>query len=525
MKPSDFKLVILLRSIGCIIVYFAAFSAAAETTINCRRLVTSQYCFGDGSFSDLMPSEALHAEMKRHHDQLVTARSKPSRLTPLQRARYTRAWKAAMGEAHEYARAHFLTLDVLEDDTPLEYSGESPLDAVFGAFHEGPIARMTFTQAADGVFLLDRPVELHVPRLLQGIDLIRGALGLQGRLLLEPYLFRPLNQLRAANFSQDFVPFPDLVESMGLTAHLIQLQALSERAEVSWLAMLGPELLLALYATLDEDLRERFIALDHEVHFFDDEGMEDLHLKSPQVTFQGTLLLPDSASENFTDDEIRLLMKHEAMHLMRPNFFMLLGAADEAIRLRFPQIDMNKSNTFLASFLGHETAGDRASCALDIAKDDEMFIDYSVLNMLKADMDRVDDYYRLLVKLRNDFDKRSVSQMTFRVELAAYVVDTLKSPRPTADATLENQLLWRGIWSWVRKGAPAYLLGERPRMDDLLGELSRYPELETDIEIIRRIIQYYQVNSEKKGDHRHIAVGLGNMTCSRLGDMLRTRMR
>ena len=112
----------------------------------------------------------------------------------------------------------------------------------------------------------------------------------------------------------------------------------AKAADFSLLGSFGTEVILVLYLAIEEQIRMRSIALPHAVHFYKDGTTSSRDMDTPQVVWTGELFLSDEAVQSFTDLELELLMTHEAMHLMRPNFFMILSAADLTQRLYFPDL-------------------------------------------------------------------------------------------------------------------------------------------------------------------------------------------
>lgn len=499
-------------------------TSLADTQKNCQVAVVSEYCFGSATFADLLPVEALEVEMLKHSTGLLLEREPQSTLSQRQQTRISKEWLEAVKEAGAFARSHFVTLDVLFDETPIDFDGVTLNGAILGAFDQGPILRLTFEEDADGTYRLNAPVEVHVERLRRAVRLVRGAFGLTFRFLIDHSFGSAIRKLETTDFGEEYVEISDLIDRVGLTKGYARLMDASRRADQDWRTILGAEMFFVLHVSFDEKIRERNLALTPSVHFFNDRELEDQPVKSPQVTFFGQLLLPDSAVESLDPDDLRLLLKHEAMHLARPNFFMTLGAANEVIRLRFPQIDMTKTNTLITDFLGFTNDNQTPSCALDVAKDDEMFIDYYVFQLIRNNPDEVSAYYDLLTRLQDENDGAAVSQLAFRTKLASQYIDTLGTDYPTYGIAYQDKYFWSSIWKAAQNNFQNYLGGQLPNIDDIMIEMAKIPAIERDTAMLRTIIQYYQSQAKAIGDHSVGMTGMGDITCSRLARMLRMRM-
>ena len=498
----------------------SAFASNTDTQVKCHPVVFAEYCFPGGSFHDLAPIERLEDQFIARAQELKGQRAIPSKLPEKRREELERTWRKALLVAFDYADKHALKLSSLNTPDPGRELGAAPQSRPFS--FNGPFFRATFTKDANQVFRLSKPIQLYKNRLLQGWTNNKGQLptDLSGQFesVMLPMMLLPsmlpgdgeLTDLATIYNLPLIKPFADRFFDAG------------KKAGLNFKGIFGWEMVAALQMAFEEKIRERNRSLSPGIHFYAaDDNTAGITTGSPQVLFTGELMLSDAAVSAFSSQELRLLMIHEAMHLARPNFFMLLSAADLIQRERFPELNSEQLAPQIANLLGRDVPGRRGNCPLDLVHDDELLTDYYVFYLFRKNPELIHAYHAFLKRLHAEFDPGHVSQMSYRVRLADIMVDYLTSGgKPKAHGAVQDKLIWDSIVATLVKRGPDYLKGEPIRMEHIWEEMAKRPALEHDTKLIRLFFEYYKQDAFLHDD----ASGNPdpNLSCRDIEKMLRS---
>lgn len=457
----------------------------AEPT-QCASLVLSEYCFPGGDLAVLVSVDQIMEHGLARARSLIAARSTPSQTPAARQADLTEMWQAAVLRAYDYAQAHSHRLDSLTVPAPAPQT-PGVTNPLMATLHQGPLLRLNFTNTAintahyefDGRFLINRTRLLHF---MQGATRSGDDLFGPSGLILTAMLM-------AAPAVDGYVSLNPILQSP-LVAPFLKTAAASD---VSFMGALGMEMVVALSVAVEEAIRARSITLSPALHMYRDGSTSARDMDAPQVAWSGHLLLSDEALSQFSQAELELLMTHEAMHLMRPNFFLGLSAADRIQRQFFPQLNTERTATLLSNFLGRASPGKPSNCPVELAEDDELFIDYYVLQLYRDQPDKQQGYFDLLKRIHREFNPGSYSQAAFRVEFAEILMQHFAHPsRRNKDAAHQNQLFTQAILDAVTKNLPRYLSGEQMRLDDMLQQMEQHPDIALDAQLLRVTINYYR---------------------------------
>ncbi|MDJ0630506.1 MAG: hypothetical protein QNJ44_19775 [Rhodobacter sp.] len=427
-------------------------------------------------------------------------------------------WQRAVSEAYDYADKHALRLSHVQDPTPLDIGGTGIVNRAMQITARGPILRLTFRPDAYGVYRLSRPVEVHRARLLAAMNNNLNSFGSEGTLLAFPMLVF-LNSTRG---NGDYIQMNALLGQPGLmTIRQLWPKLYAAIAQRS-MSVLGWEVMVGFVMEFEERIFERNRTMHHDVVFFsrDDDEPET---GSPQVTFNGDLFLPDSIVGFLTADELMLLMRHEAMHLARPNFFTVASAAEEVLQRRFPEMNIEDSTPILANFFGRDIPDQVLNCPLLMKYDDEMFTDYYVLFQLRNQPERIDAYEKMLKKLRDAFDPGDLSRMSYRVRQVELVRERIAAlPSGGFDIARQNELVAAAIQNAIPSMLAKYSSGGTPNVNDILNAMETHPELRSDARMIRLVVEYYKTYADLDETPGHTRVGGTVLDCEMMGRMLST---
>lgn len=456
---------------GAILAWVLPVSLALAEPVKCVPLAVSEYCFPGGDLADLVSVEQIIEQgLARAHDA-IAQRSTPTQIPQAQQDEIAQMWRAAIARAYDYAQVHAHRLDSLTQPGPWD---------------PRPLIRLTFDAAPDGSFRFDGQLLVNRARLMQ---LLQSA-GQSGGDLLGASQMLVQMMLMSAPETKGYISIMPIVQNPLVSRILAPFVQAAAASDVTFMGALGIEMVAALSVAVEEALRAHTIAQAPKVHHYRD-GLP--LAESPQVLWNAHLLLSDEAIRQFSRDELELLMTHEAMHLMRPNFFLSLSAADHVQRRYFPQLNTERTSTILSNFLGRPSPGRPSNCPVEMAEDDELFIDYYVLQLYRDDPGRQRGYYELLQRIHRGFNPGRYSQAAFRVEFAEILMqdfaDTAGMP---ADEARKNDLITRAVIAALVANLPRYLAGGPVRLEDILREMERYPEIAVDARLMRVAINYYR---------------------------------
>ncbi|MEM5585543.1 hypothetical protein WNZ15_24010 [Roseibium sp. AS2] len=506
---------LLLLTIWGTGLFWAHAAQASDRAVKCQPLALAEYCFPGGSFHDLVPLDRLETQFNEKARELKAKRNKPSALPAWRKQELEDMWLAALSSAFDYADKHSLKLEHLSAVSPQDATGSGSQPSAL--LNDGPLLRLTFREEKKNVFRLDGSIQIHYDRtfgkpLVNGKDLPSE---LQPFLLMLPVLGSSVPR------NGDYVDLDDILATPFLKPFADQYARASKKSGTNFLGSLGYEVVAALEMAFEEKIRDRNRTLEHAIHFYASDEDPASTTRSPQVLFTGELLLPDSMVAALSDTELMLLMFHEAMHLARPNLFMLLSAADLIQRESFPDLDTAQSAPFLANLLGQEARGKDANCPLDIVHDDELATDYYVFHLFRRKPELAQAYNAFLKRLHSEFDPGRVSPMSYRVQLGDYMIGYLEDGAWTSkNSQLEDKLFWESFMSTLSSRGLSYLMGEQIRIEHFLQEMAKHPELKHSVSMMRTFIEYYKNNAflnEKAVTHTG-----SNLTCRDVVLMLRT---
>lgn len=455
----------------------------------CAPLVMSEYCFPGGDLAALVSIDEIMEQGTARAEELIAARSTPSRIEPARRKELLQMWREAVQRAYVYAQAHSHKLDSLTVPESVKDANGTPQNPLMETLSRGPMIRLNFVETSNSAFAFDGKVLLNRDRLLHFLQVSsqtgKDSLGV-------PMLFLSA-MLGSVPVVDGYILLNSLLESPFIRPVALRIQQASASSDVSLMGALGMEMVMALSVAVEEAIRARSIELEHALHIYQDGSTTLRGMDSPQVLWNGHLLLSEEAISQFTQAEIELLMTHEAMHLMRPNFFLGISAADGIQRRYFPQLNTERTATLLSNLLGRPSPGKPSNCPIELADDDELFIDYYVFQLYRDQPEKQKGYFELLKRIHREFNPGTYSQAAFRVEFAETLMEHfIRAQDANTDTSRQNQLYNQAIADALIKNLPKYLSGTRPNLDDVLQEMELHPDIALDAQLMRVTINYYR---------------------------------
>ncbi|MEM5585544.1 hypothetical protein WNZ15_24015 [Roseibium sp. AS2] len=485
MRKSYGRSLLLLSAWGASL-FSAPYAEATDKALKCQPLIFSEYCFPGGSFHDLVPLDRIEAQLNKKAHELKAERRTPSALPAWRRQELAEMWAAALSTVFDYVDTHSVKLTESGVISPESVVGKGPQGPAF--LEAGPLLRLTLTEDEENAFRLKGSIQIHEKRALAAIFSNQADMPLKYRVLLGtwPLIRKNVRQKGA---------YIDLDELLALP-FIKPVAKVFSGSKVGILELLGAELVLSMVPAVEEQIRGRNRNLNHSIHFYAD-GTGDVALTgSPQVLFTGELMLPDTVVAAFSDQELMLLMLHEAMHLAKPNFFMVVSVADLIQREHFPEFQHSNASPLIANFLGRNSSAVAMNCPVDIAHDDELIIDLFVFKLLREKPALAQAYNALLKRLHSEFDPGHVSRMSYRVRHGNDTIDEFENGAERShNGEIEAKLFRKSMMSMFLTRGPSYLAGEELRMEHLLQEMARHPELKHDVRSLQIVLEYYKNNA------------------------------
>lgn len=489
---------------------------------DCKRLILAEYCF-EGTIKNLLPLAELEQAFSEEAAAQKKHRLHQSRVSEREQQWLAQEWNAATSSAFTYARDHTLTLEQLLDTSRFPSGGTDPLNVLSGLLSQGPLFRLTFADKGDGVFLLSRPVELNRVRFVSALRKVSAQLPQSSQ-----FSILAVQTIVSSLSGDDYVEVRRILDHPLVKTMLLSVNkgeplndAQKELIGKYGLGLFGVEAVLVFYTQFDLRLRERNAELETAVHLFEI-GDAPGDLRSPQVTFNGELLMPDSVFDEFTRDEVRLILQHEATHLAKPSTFTVLSAADGAVARSFPQISPDQITTYLSNFFGRSNSAIKdTNCPLDLPEDDEMFTDYYVLAQFRNDPEKMDAYEALLEKLHKMRGFGSLSRMAFRRKHLTYSRQQLEEmQRGSVSEQQYNEAMSKVLQDVISRALTLRLTADQLSIDLFLDEMMKHPELQLDAKRMRVFIQYYKTFGYLK-DEQVGQNGTLGLSCGALEKMLK----
>lgn len=506
-----------ITCLNLVLLWIAVLAGNPAKAANCRALVIAEYCLESGAMTTLMPVDGLEVYFSKRADILDAIERRPSKIIQAKQERIRAMWLQAVAEAFEYAENHAIRLEHVQDTTPLNISGDGALNRIMQVASQGPILRLTFREGRDGVYRLSKPVEFQRDRLLAAVTDNASLLGGDAS-----FAVLPLAVILGMSNSGEYLGLNSNVGRQGALVIRQFWPELYDAIAYRALSVLGWEVMVGFLMDFEERIFERNRQLAHRVVFFRPDR-KTLWVGSPQVSFNGTLFLPDDAVDLLTEEELMMLLRHEAMHLARPNFFTVASAAESVLQRWFPELSIERSTPILANFFGRDVADQTLNCPLLIEYDDELFTDYYVMAMIKDDPEKIDIYQKMLEKLRDTFDRGDLSRMSFRVDQVPLVKERFATTVPGGfDISRQNELMTEALQASLPVMATQYFSGKTPNVDDILTLMEDHPELRSDAQMIRHIITYYKIYGDLKMTPDHTHPGATVLDCETMGRMLST---
>ncbi|MEM5474113.1 hypothetical protein WNZ14_20480 [Hoeflea sp. AS60] len=489
---------------------------------DCKRLILAEYCF-DGAIKGLFPLRELEEAFAEEAAAQKKRRLRQSRIPEREKQWLVQEWEAATTSAFTYAKNHTLTLEQLLDTTDIPSGGPGPLNILSGLLAQGPLFRLTFANNGDDIFMLFRPVELNRVRLTSALKRVSAQLPQSSQVSI-----LAIQSILSSLPGGDYIEVKRILDHPIVIAMLLALNNGKPLNEVQKkligqysLGLFGLEAVMVFYTQFDLRLRERNEQLDATVQLFEI-GDAPGDLRSPQVTFNGELLMPDSVFDEFTKDEILLILQHEATHLAKPGTFTVFSAADGVIANRFPQISPDHITTYLSNVFGRSNPAIKdTSCPLDLPEDDEMFTDYYVMAQYRNDSKKMDAYEALLQKLHKMRGFGSLSRMAYRRKHLTYVRQQLEEMRSNSVSEQQyNEAMSKVLQDVISSAVTSGTTVEQLNLDLFLDEMMKYPDLQLDAKRLRVFIQYYKTYGHLK-DEQVGQNGTLGLSCNALERMLK----
>lgn len=492
----------------------------------CKPLVFAEYCF-EGPIKGLFPLAEMEKAFSEKAETLKAERLEPSDISDADRQWLEQHWRTATQSAYRYAKNHTLRLDSLSNTSSFPTQGKGSLNVLAGLLSQGPLFRLTFAEDEQDEFRLSEPVTFNRARLVSVLQETSRQFPPSTQAVLQTSLFF-LNSLPGNNYVpvrtlMDHPVFANMLamglnKGRALTAQ--QKEFLSDRA----LGVFGTEALMVFYMQFDLRLVERNQKLEHKVHVYKAPGKSHgySHTNSPQVTFNGDLLMPDHIFDNFSRDEIKLILQHEATHLAKPNFLTVMRVADASIRNRFPQIHPDKVSTYFSNVFGRSNPNIKdTNCPLHVPEDDELFTDYYVLAQYRNDPEKMDAYEALLAKMQRMQNAGAYSRLAFRLKSARLSRESLAAQKTRQYTEAQyNEAMSNAFQEFFYKSLTSGKSVDQLRLDGMLDEMQKYPTLQIDAKRMRVFLQYYKAHGHLKGEHDNTDQTLG-LSCSALDKILR----
>lgn len=486
------------------------------TALECRSLLFTEYCLENGSIELLMPTKALESYFAEEADQLERVDRAPSKLSDIEKAKIQQMWKIAVRDAYQYANDHSLRLSHIEGSTLEQNNGTGIINQLGQFASMGTILRFTFRKNSKNVYRLSKPAEFNRKRVLTVMRNMIGSTPSEWQFMVFPIM----SLLASVPAQGDYVEINKVLNSQLLTALLLKNKNAPAGIENILTSIMGWEVMVGFIMEFEERIFERNQSLNHDVMFYRRATSDD-ETGSPQVDFNGQLFIPDSFVHFLDDEQLQLILRHEAMHLAKPNFFTVASVADSVLRTRFPQLSIDKTTPWIANFFGRPTPKITLNCPFIIPYDDELFTDYYTLFQLRNEPEKIDAFEQLLKKLRDRFDPGDLSRMSFRVRQIGYVRTRISEVKAGGfDIERQNELFTLAIQNAIPKMIAKHFSGKVPNLNDMLLELERYPEIRSDAQLIRLFFEYYKTyaDSLELPGHKPVA-GMG-LTCENFGKMV-----
>ncbi len=513
----------------CFLALFLTSSSLKAASHSCHKIVLAEYCFESGSIKDLLPLDIMEKAFSESSNSLLEKRKFKSKLPLHIQAKIEQQWKEATKSAYLYARNHTLRFSSLSAQNQAPPKGGAIMNKVARLLWDGPLFRLTFEKNSKGVFLLSKPVEINRRRLLGMISQNQIA-DINYQLVSQMFVL-----MLQGMGDRDYVPVAELLNSPQLQPlfamfrpYLGRIKASNLDVREKFLGLFGVEVMVAFYTEFDLRMLERNERLNHKVNFFGENNTGDFvgDTHSPQVTFNGELLLPDDFVTEFNEEEISLLLQHEATHLAKPNFFTIAFATDQFLQVKFPEIDIDKTSPIMSNFFERRNPGFKMSCPLNLVKDDELLTDYFTMFQYRKMPDKLDAYEALLKKLFDKYDAGKFSQMAFRVKHLKTVRDRIDIlNRGGVDIARENELIQKALTNAVYRIISKHFARQTWGMEDMLDEMEKFPDIAPTAASIRILIQYYKLYNSQNSSDAAKSTGPGQlrtlgMDCKTIGKQL-----
>lgn len=479
--------VLVVAFLGPCVAAISAEKAKAQP-IKCAPLVLAEYCFPGGDLSSLVSVDQIMEHGIARAQTLISERDTPSQIPPHREAELTQMWQRAVQQVYDYAQAHSYRLDNLTVPAPAP-EARGAATPVMSALNLGPPIRLNFVATKGDAFRFDGQVLINQNRLLH---FMRGAAQSGGN-LLGPYGQVLSFLLMSAPANNGFISLSAVFQNPLTRSVFAPFRRAAAASDVSFMGSLGMEMVLALSMAVEDAIRARSIALTPALHLYRDGSETARDMDSPQVVWSGHLLLSDEALSRFSENELELLLTHEAMHLMRPNIFLGFSAADRIQRQFFPELNTERTATLFNNFMGRASPGKPTNCPIELAEDDELFTDYYVFYFYRDQPDKQQQYLALLKRIHQEFNPGSYSQAAFRVEFAELVMQDFAQPgRRNKETEHQNRLFIRAMIDAAIANLPRYLNGAPVRFDDMLQQMEQHSDIALEARQLRTLINYYR---------------------------------
>lgn len=467
----------------CVIAILFPLGGPAET-LSCRFGVISHICVDGPEVSSLLNLDRFLTEFQNQANDKIRARSLPSNLSPDRRHALEIMWQDATEQAFRYASGSALKPDDFE--MFLEHD-RFVADPIFNLNFRWDGQHYTYDEGSgvNAVVINDWAAKLQHKNF--GMRIVANS----------------LMALTAKNPAAT-IPMQEVIEMplLGVILSLI----LPGRNDIieRFQALPGLDLVLFLWVDLEQKFRTLRSIQPPRLHLF---AEQDDDITSPEVTQTGVLMLSDEVVARFDDVELELIMLHEATHLSRPNLISMLGLADGVIRQNFPQLVGYPVAHIAANLSGEELARSGLSCPIVFSADDEIFVDYFVLSMLRGRPSAQRAYGALLHKFADEFDRGGLGQMSFRLKaLPASLGRISQKTHPQFSQSAQNNAFFLMIRSLFRQAMEE---GQGFTMIDAFVAMQEDPHLRFEGALLETLLQYYSSTSDSAlGARKGVDCGL-----------------
>ena len=486
---------------------------------NCFSVFIAEYCLPDGSLVDLVPiDEITKVGLARAH-RLKSERITSSIVPMKQREDLNEMWRSTLTEVFKYVDENSLKLETLTELATNEGSTVPSPSNILRALSIGPVFRVSFEET-DGVNLrIEGPVLFHKQRMLALLSHISSAAPNWGAKVAVP-LQASINLLPAQG---DYVALNDFLQLSAMRPFVKLFERSATASEQNFLGVFGTEIVMMLAIAVDEAIRGQAMELSTGIKFYSDGSNAANEVDAPRVIWSGELLLSDEAITEFSEEEIRLLMIHEAMQLARPNPFTTFEISELIQRAKFPELNTRRAQNVWLNFLGGSNSGQSAECWLDTPLDDVLFVDYYVYYFYRNEPEKQRAYNNLIKRIHREFDVGENSQAAIRDEFGDAMLGRLVDlQRSFPNSETLDQQFWEGNASAFSKVFANYFAGKPMRADDFLKEVEHGSAFAKDVGHIRILLKYYQ-------DGALSSVGFGSeglsplLTCNEFNSLLHGR--